>query len=186
MLSRSNGLRPLKCRPRRGNGEATNVVIPLPHSLISGIGVSFSKSGLLPCGSSTSPSQHAASPSSFVQSFKTLPTVAFAWTSTFTVYEMPQGTDDHAVINATAPTPATSARPRADTVPADSLRSLCGDVAARVNAFLTEDLQTEILRAVQRQTREALEVIGDALRRYRYVGWKGIECLVELTQSSQS
>lgn len=70
---------------------------------------------------------------------------------------MPEGTYGNAVINATTST-ATA-----------SLQALCADIARRVDDFLDEDVQSDILKAVQAQTREAIDVIGDALKRYTYV-----------------
>jgi len=47
------------------------------------------------------------------------------------------------------------------------LAELCANVHARVTAFLAADAPTEQLRHVQAQTREALDVIGQALDKYR-------------------
>lgn len=49
-----------------------------------------------------------------------------------------------------------------------SIRPVCMQLAARVNAFLDEDPETPALKAVQEQTRVALGVIHAALDRYRY------------------
>ena len=46
------------------------------------------------------------------------------------------------------------------------LRSICRDVRRRVDKFLSSDPPTEVLRATQRQTRESIAVIEEALARY--------------------
>jgi hypothetical protein len=51
----------------------------------------------------------------------------------------------------------------------ESIRPLCNELAAKVNAFLEEKPQSQLLRNVQEQTRVALGVISTALERYRYV-----------------
>jgi len=54
----------------------------------------------------------------------------------------------------------------------DSLLGVCKSLADRINNFLeieSETLDSELLRAVQRQTRIALGVIEEALQRYRYL-----------------
>ena len=50
---------------------------------------------------------------------------------------------------------------------ATSLRALCAQIHARIEAFLQEDVETEKLRRVQAQTRISLGVISEALQRYR-------------------
>jgi hypothetical protein len=54
-----------------------------------------------------------------------------------------------------------------------SIRPLCRALAARVEAFLEEEVETEMLRNVQDQTRVSLGVITAALEKYRCVcaGW---------------
>jgi len=47
------------------------------------------------------------------------------------------------------------------------LAELCAKVHARITGFLAEDAPTERLRHVQTQTRDALDVIEQALERYR-------------------
>lgn len=49
---------------------------------------------------------------------------------------------------------------------------VCASLAERVNAFLALDGEklSPLLKAVQQQTRIALEVIGECLQRYRFVG----------------
>jgi FAD synthetase len=51
----------------------------------------------------------------------------------------------------------------------NSIRPICAAIAARVNAFLDEKAETELLRTVQVQTRIALGVIKEALEKYRLV-----------------
>jgi hypothetical protein len=69
---------------------------------------------------------------------------------------MPEGTDDrYGVINGTASSGG------------EGLEALCARLAARVNDLLDAEVPSDILRAVQRQTREGLEVIREALQRYR-------------------
>ncbi|MCJ1331143.1 3'-phosphoadenosine 5'-phosphosulfate sulfotransferase [Thelotrema lepadinum] len=65
------------------------------------------------------------------------------------------------------------------------LRSICREVRRRVDAFLKSDPPTEVLRTTQRQTRESIAVIEEALARYplhtlslSYNGGK--DCLVLL------
>ncbi|KAK3174260.1 hypothetical protein OEA41_001504 [Lepraria neglecta] len=65
------------------------------------------------------------------------------------------------------------------------LRTLCADLHAKVEAFLQEDVETEILRSVQAQCRHSLGIISEALERYpldtlslSYNGGK--DCLVLL------
>lgn len=48
-----------------------------------------------------------------------------------------------------------------------SLRALCSEIHAQVEAFLQEDVETERLRSVQAQTRNSLAVIQEALDNYR-------------------
>jgi len=49
-----------------------------------------------------------------------------------------------------------------------SLPELCFRVHERVSAFLAQDAPTRRLRSVQEQTRISLDVIQEALRRYKY------------------
>ncbi|KAE8442558.1 hypothetical protein EG329_003045 [Mollisiaceae sp. DMI_Dod_QoI] len=67
----------------------------------------------------------------------------------------------------------------------ESIYPTCASLATRVNAFLETEAPTPLLKAVQEQTRVALEVIGTALERYSldeislsYNGGK--DCLVLL------
>jgi len=48
-----------------------------------------------------------------------------------------------------------------------SLRALCSELHARIEAFLQEDVKTERLKRVQEQTRHSLDVIQEALQRYK-------------------
>jgi len=48
-----------------------------------------------------------------------------------------------------------------------SIRPLCEQLAQRVEAFLAEEPETELLRNVQQKTEEALGVLRVALERYR-------------------
>jgi FAD synthetase len=48
-----------------------------------------------------------------------------------------------------------------------SIRPLCLELAARVNAFLESKTETPVLKAVQEQTRVALGVVSESLDRYR-------------------
>lgn len=50
-----------------------------------------------------------------------------------------------------------------------SIYPTCAALAARINTFLETEATTPLLKAVQEQTRIALDVIGTALERYRYV-----------------
>ena len=49
-----------------------------------------------------------------------------------------------------------------------ALRELCSKLHDRVTAFLQEDVKTERLKAVQKQTRQSLAVVQEALDRYEY------------------
>ncbi|KAI4258705.1 MAG: hypothetical protein L6R35_007469, partial [Caloplaca aegaea] len=65
------------------------------------------------------------------------------------------------------------------------LRSLCASLHAQITAFLSEDVPTEKLRAVQRQTRLSLSIIQSALDRYPLTSLSlsyngGKDCLVLL------
>ena len=51
----------------------------------------------------------------------------------------------------------------------DSLGRLCDALAAQVHAFLDSEPESELLKAVQQQTRIALGVIDTALERYTCV-----------------
>lgn len=88
---------------------------------------------------------------------------------------MPQRTPDEHVIASYAASPVEVLEKKPATGGAASIRPVCEDIAARVNAFLDEELESEVLRAVQAQTRGALGVIGEALERYRYVALRWSE-----------
>jgi FAD synthetase len=49
------------------------------------------------------------------------------------------------------------------------LHELCASIHERIESFLADDLEDEGLRRVQRQTRSSLNVIEEALERYRWV-----------------
>lgn len=46
------------------------------------------------------------------------------------------------------------------------LRAVCISLHEKVNAFLTEDVETKRLQAVQSQTRASLQIIQEALDNY--------------------
>lgn len=50
----------------------------------------------------------------------------------------------------------------------ESIYPTCAALAGRVDKFLETEASTDVLKAVQEQTRIALRVIGEALERYRY------------------
>jgi FAD synthetase len=56
-----------------------------------------------------------------------------------------------------------------------NLPEVCARIHGKVEAFLHAEPKTERVRAVQTQTRRSLNVIEEALRKYRYVG-----CLISL------
>jgi FAD synthetase len=49
------------------------------------------------------------------------------------------------------------------------LRDKCIEIKDKVDAFLAEDPDTQILRDVQAQLRVSIEVVEEALERYRCV-----------------
>ena len=49
----------------------------------------------------------------------------------------------------------------------DTIRPLCARLNARIEVFLEEELEDEVLKHVQSQTRVALGVITTALEKYR-------------------
>lgn len=53
--------------------------------------------------------------------------------------------------------------------PTTSIKPVCAELAARINAFLKKEVDTQLLRDVQAQTRTALGVIEECLQRYRLV-----------------
>jgi FAD synthetase len=55
------------------------------------------------------------------------------------------------------------------TPPPRSLRDKCLELRDKVEAFLTEEPETQILRDVQDQVRRSIEAVDEALHRYRYV-----------------
>lgn len=46
---------------------------------------------------------------------------------------------------------------------------LCAQIYSRVEKFLTDDLPAEGLKGTQEQTRNSLDVISEALERYKWV-----------------
>ena len=48
-----------------------------------------------------------------------------------------------------------------------SLRQVCLQLQAKVDAFLAQEVETGLLKGVQSHVREATSVINDALERYR-------------------
>lgn len=59
------------------------------------------------------------------------------------------------------------------TPPPRSLRDKCLELRDKVEAFLTEEPETETLRDVQSQVRKSIEAVDEALHRYRYVRGDG-------------
>ena len=51
-----------------------------------------------------------------------------------------------------------------------SLPEVCARIHGKVEAFLNGESKSERVRAAQAQTRRSLNVIGEALRKYRYAG----------------
>ncbi|ROW16762.1 hypothetical protein VPNG_01601 [Cytospora leucostoma] len=51
--------------------------------------------------------------------------------------------------------------------PTTTLRQVCLELQAKVDAFLAEDVDTKLLRGLQAQVREAIGVVNEALERYR-------------------
>lgn len=49
-----------------------------------------------------------------------------------------------------------------------TLRQVCLELQAKVDAFLAEDVDTKLLRGLQAQVKHAIGVIDEALERYRY------------------
>lgn len=66
--------------------------------------------------------------------------------------------------------------PAADELPqhsngngSNTLEDTCNELASKVNAFLDTEAPTDVLRDVQKQTRIAIDVIHEALERYKSV-----------------
>lgn len=55
-----------------------------------------------------------------------------------------------------------------DTSSTPTMRHVCLELQAKVDAFLAEDVDTKLLRDLQDQVRDAVGVIDEALDRYRY------------------
>ncbi|KUI55919.1 hypothetical protein VP1G_03242 [Cytospora mali] len=70
--------------------------------------------------------------------------------------------------NGTAPSDANRGVDAIDTSP--TLRQVCLELQAKVDAFLAEDADTKLLRGLQAQVKEAVGVIDEALDRYRVGG----------------
>lgn len=51
------------------------------------------------------------------------------------------------------------------------LAEVCAEVAGKVNSFLESEVEGQVLKDVQAQTRIALGVIEECLERYRYVNY---------------
>jgi hypothetical protein len=58
-----------------------------------------------------------------------------------------------------------------------SLRQTCAELHERVNAFLDENIDDELLKRVQDQTRISLGVVEEALSKYRSFGLPALLCL---------
>lgn len=52
--------------------------------------------------------------------------------------------------------------------PSLSLRHVCLELQNKLDAFLAENVDTKLLKAVQAQVKEAVGVIDEALDKYRY------------------
>lgn len=48
-----------------------------------------------------------------------------------------------------------------------SLRQVCLELQAKVDAFLAQEVESNLLKGVQSHAREAISVINEALERYR-------------------
>ena len=57
--------------------------------------------------------------------------------------------------------------------PSPPLPELCSQIHDKVEAFLNAEGETERIRATQAQSRISLNVIAEALSKYRYVYLKG-------------
>lgn len=57
--------------------------------------------------------------------------------------------------------------PPAGPAASPSLRHVCLELQAKVDAFLAHEAGTSLLRGVQSHAREAMSVIDEALERYR-------------------
>ena len=56
-----------------------------------------------------------------------------------------------------------------------TLRQVCLELQAKVDAFLAEDVDTALLKGLQLQVKEAIGVVDEALERYRYAPIRDIE-----------
>jgi len=59
------------------------------------------------------------------------------------------------------------------TPPPRSLRDKCLELRDKVEAFIAEEPETQLLRDVQSQVRKSIEVVDEALKRYTYVFFLG-------------
>jgi FAD synthetase len=59
------------------------------------------------------------------------------------------------------------------TPPPRSLRDKCLELRDKVEAFIAEEPDTQILRDVQSQVIKSIGVVDEALQGYRYVWWVG-------------
>jgi FAD synthetase len=55
------------------------------------------------------------------------------------------------------------------TPPPRSLRDKCLELQQKVEAFISKEADTQTLRDVQDQVRKSIEVVDEALEKYRYV-----------------
>lgn len=69
----------------------------------------------------------------------------------------PNGTAVNGGVNTTSNTTNTT-----------NLRHVCLDLQRKLEAFLAQDVDTKLLKAVQAQVKDALAVIDEALDKYRY------------------
>lgn len=61
----------------------------------------------------------------------------------------------------------------------DTIRPLCARLNARIEAFLQDQVEDQVLKNVQSQTRVALGVITAALEKYRLVAPLSLSCQCE-------
>jgi hypothetical protein len=83
------------------------------------------------------------------------------WTSTDVAIEMTLRATSH--VDGNAPVINGNSQPHAN------ILSICTTIAERVDAFLSTEAPTPLLKQVQEQTRVALGVIDETLKRYRFV-----------------
>ena len=73
----------------------------------------------------------------------------------------------HPLTNGDVKSPSMNGNDKGDSD--NSIAPVCAELATRINAFLEEDVKTDILRDVQKQTRIALGIIEECLQKYTYV-----------------